>query len=172
LKFKTFCTCSLTKNEEKTGKIKRNQIGEQNYKNMLLIIVCGSSFGPGGGGGGIPPGLSSGVFFVDEAPCGGCRSIPSQAREYVESLHQNQRDSLLYGKSSKKIMLMINQGYQTRGSPTGNVWPAYLIPSVIHTLHKTFILIITWLLILQSETKICYNDFFVDNQVTFVYLLM
>ena len=67
-------------------------------KNFNLFSVCGSSFGPGGGGAGIPPGLSSGVFFVDEAPCGGCRSIPSQAREYVESLHQNQKDSLLYGK--------------------------------------------------------------------------
>ena len=27
----------------------------------------------------------------------GKRSVPSQAREYVESLHQNQWDSLLYG---------------------------------------------------------------------------
>ena len=26
------------------------------------------------------------------------RSIPSQAREYVESLHQNQRDVLLFGE--------------------------------------------------------------------------
>ena len=74
---------------------------------FIFILVCGSSFGPGGGGGGIPPGLSSGVFFVDEAPCGGCRSIPSQAREYVESLHQNQRDSLLYGKGVKPIRLEV-----------------------------------------------------------------
>ena len=28
----------------------------------------------------------------------GIRSVPSQAREYVESLHQNQWDNLLYGK--------------------------------------------------------------------------
>eukprot|EP00095_Tigriopus_kingsejongensis_P009031 snap_masked-scaffold458_size165745-processed-gene-0.3 protein:Tk09031 transcript:snap_masked-scaffold458_size165745-processed-gene-0.3-mRNA-1 annotation:"small g protein signaling modulator 1-like" len=31
------------------------------------------------------------------------RSMPSQAREYVESLHQNQRDSLLYGKNNVKV---------------------------------------------------------------------
>ena len=33
------------------------------------------------------------VISIDET-----RSIPSSAREYVESLHQNQKDSLLYGK--------------------------------------------------------------------------
>ncbi|TRY80317.1 hypothetical protein TCAL_11740 [Tigriopus californicus] len=31
------------------------------------------------------------------------RSMPTQAREYVESLHQNQRDSLLYGKNNVKV---------------------------------------------------------------------
>ncbi len=31
------------------------------------------------------------------AAMGEARSIPSQAREYVESLHQNQKDMLLYG---------------------------------------------------------------------------
>ena len=71
--------------------------GQWLLSHLLYFTACGSGFGPAGGGG-IPPGLSSGVFFVDEAPCGGCRSIPSQAREYVESLHQNQKDSLLYGE--------------------------------------------------------------------------
>ena len=42
-------------------------------------------------------------FGFDE----GIRSVPIQAREYVESLHQNQWDSLLYGKLilANKVMM-------------------------------------------------------------------
>ena len=29
--------------------------------------------------------------------------VPSQAREYVESLHQNQKDILIYGKNNVKV---------------------------------------------------------------------
>ena len=32
-----------------------------------------------------------------------CRLIPSQAREYVESLHQNLKDVLVYGKNNVKV---------------------------------------------------------------------
>lgn len=31
------------------------------------------------------------------------RSVPSQAREYVESLHQNQKDTLIYGKNNVMV---------------------------------------------------------------------
>ena len=44
----------------------------------------------------------------------GIRSVPSQAREYVESLHQNQWDNLLYGeyKNCKKYSSQSRLLYQ------------------------------------------------------------
>ena len=51
--------------------------------------------GPPNSGGPLSASLANpfGFGFDD-----GVRSVPSQAREYVESLHQNQWDSLLYGE--------------------------------------------------------------------------
>ena len=47
----------------------------------------------GGGAGGM-----KGMGLTATAAAQEARSIPSQAREYVESLHQNQRDTLLFGE--------------------------------------------------------------------------
>ena len=48
-------------------------------------------------GGGAAGGMK-GMGLTATAAAQEARSIPSQAREYVESLHQNQRDTLLFGE--------------------------------------------------------------------------
>ena len=49
------------------------------------------------GGGGAAGGVK-GMGLTATAAAQEARSIPSQAREYVESLHQNQKDTLLFGE--------------------------------------------------------------------------
>ena len=69
------------------------------------LSTCGM-VGSGGGGTGSSASCSSGNgsnvfhFGFDSSS----RSVPSQAREYVESLHQNQWDNLLYGKNNVHVL--------------------------------------------------------------------
>ena len=63
-------------------------------QHVLVRRSLSSHIGATGSSNATAPVLSNpfGFGFDD-----GVRSVPSQAREYVESLHQNQWDSLLYG---------------------------------------------------------------------------
>ena len=63
-------------------------------QHVLVRRSLSSHIGPAGSSNATAPALGNpfGFGFDD-----GVRSVPSQAREYVESLHQNQWDSLLYG---------------------------------------------------------------------------
>ena len=63
-------------------------------QHVLVRRSLSSHIGPSGTNSAASAGLGNpfGFGFDD-----GIRSVPSQAREYVESLHQNQWDNLLYG---------------------------------------------------------------------------
>ena len=63
-------------------------------QHVLVRRSLSTHVGPAG------PSTSAGAALSNPFGFGlddGIRSVPSQAREYVESLHQNQWDSLLYG---------------------------------------------------------------------------
>ena len=67
-----------------------------------LSTNVGGVAGPASAGANLTASVASpfGFGFDD-----GKRSVPSQAREYVESLHQNQWDSLLYGMRHSPILI-------------------------------------------------------------------
>ena len=60
---------------------------------MRSLSQASSMVSLDGGAGGM-----KGMGLTATAAAQEARSIPSQAREYVESLHQNQRDTLLFGE--------------------------------------------------------------------------
>ena len=60
---------------------------------MRSLSQASSMVSLDGGAGGM-----KGMGLTAPAAAQEARSIPSQAREYVESLHQNQRDTLLFGE--------------------------------------------------------------------------
>ena len=70
-------------------------------QHVLVRRSLSSHIGPSGSGSASASALNNpfGFGFDD-----GIRSVPSQAREYVESLHQNQWDNLLYGKNNVHVL--------------------------------------------------------------------
>ena len=58
-------------------------------------------------GGGLASMAGKGMGLTATAAAQEARSIPSQAREYVESLHQNQRDTLLFGECEHRVVRLL-----------------------------------------------------------------